>query len=232
MEHAQGKEAALDIDKPYCADDGAPSAPLFIWPDGFQARQPILRGISNGQLKLLLLDFDGTLADTREANFRAYAHTLGEVGVELAREIYLARYFGMRCAEFMQAVGFSDPSDQERLRHRKIALYPNYFDSLQLNRPLWDFTQRFRHAGGRAWIVSTGSRDNILNAMKYLGICGEIDGLLTGADVVRSKPAPNCFLQAMEAEGVSPAQTLIFEDSAVGLEAARRSGAAYIQVRF
>ena len=34
----------------------------------------------------------------------------------------------------------------------------------------------------------------------------------------------------MEAEGVTPAETLIFEDSLVGLQAAEASGAAYIKV--
>ena len=33
--------------------------------------------------------------------------------------------------------------------------------------------------------------------------------------------------QGVEAEGVTPDRTLIFEDSKIGLEAARRSGAAY-----
>ena len=35
----------------------------------------------------------------------------------------------------------------------------------------------------------------------------------------------------MEIEGATPDETLIFEDSEIGLEAARRSGAAYIRVR-
>lgn len=51
------------------------------------------------------------------------------------------------------------------------------------------------------WIVSTGSRANIENAMRYLGIGGPdadapngwVDGILSGADVPASKPAPDCF---------------------------------------
>ena len=171
------------------------------------------------RLRLVLLDFDGTLADTREANYRAYARTLAEAGVELTREAYLSTYFGMRSREFLERIGFGDPAVRERLRLRKIALYPSCFDTLRLNRPLWAFAQAFRAAGGRVWIVSTGSRDNIRNAMRHLGIAG-------------SKPAPDSFLRAMAAEGAAPHETLIFEDSAVGLEAARRSGAPCIAVKF
>ncbi len=194
-----------------------------------------------GPVKLILLDFDGTLADTRRANALAYAATLREAGYPLTEEEYLGRYFGVRCDEFLRSYGIADPAERERLRLRKIELYPAFFDTVELNRPLWEFCRQFRRQGGRVWIVSTGSRTNIDNAMAHLGIggpetpearcpAGRVDGILAGPDVARSKPAPDCFLEAMRREGVSPRETLIFEDSAVGLEAARASGAAYIRV--
>ncbi|MBQ2702486.1 MAG: HAD family phosphatase [Alistipes sp.] len=183
------------------------------------------------QIKLLLLDFDGTLADTRRANTLAYVDALAEEGFELSEELYLQKYFGLRCTEFLRDIGYTREEDIERIRHRKIELYPNHFDTVRLNRPLWDFVQAFRAQGGKAWVVSTGHRDNVTNAMRYLGIEDGFDGILTSEAVEHSKPSPDCFLKAMEAEGVTPAETLIFEDSEVGIEAARRSGAGYFVVR-
>ena len=177
----------------------------------------------------------------------------------------------MRCNEFLTRYGIADPAERERLRLRKIALYPTFFDTVRLNRPLWEFCRQFRAQGGRVWIVSTGSRANIDNAMRHLGITvagqragstapgaagsytatagtdaatpgaawdpapgegpnGSVNGILSGADVEHSKPAPDCFLEAMRREGCTPQETLIFEDSEIGLEAARRSGAAYFRV--
>ncbi len=223
------------------------------------------------QIRLILLDFDGTLADTRRANTLAYVATLREAGYTLTEEEYAAKYFGMRCNEFLTRYGIADPGERERLRLRKIALYPAFFDTVRLNRPLWEFCRQFRAQGGRVWIVSTGSRANIDNAMRHLGITvagqragstapgaagsytatagtdaatpgaawdpapgegpnGAVNGILSGADVEHSKPAPDCFLEAMRREGCTPQETLIFEDSEIGLEAARRSGAAYFRV--
>ena len=183
-------------------------------------------------VRLILLDFDGTLVDTRRANARAYIATLKEVGIEIGEEEYLARYFGMRCNEFMTAMGIEDPAERERLRLRKIELYPSYFDTLRLNEPLWSFCQDFRSKGGRVWIVSTGSRANIDNAMRHLALEGGVDGILSGLEIEHAKPAPDCFLEVMRREGCTPRETLIFEDSAVGLAAAEASGAAYFRVRF
>ena len=183
------------------------------------------------QLKLLILDFDGTLADTRRANAAAYIAALKEVGYTLTEEEYLGRYFGMRCPEFMRSIGFRSPEEIDRLRRRKIELYPAFFSSVKLNRPLWEFSQQFRAQGGKVWIVSTGQPDNLRNAMRYLGLEGGFDGLLTGDDVVRHKPAPDAFLEAMSRAGCQSGETLIFEDSAVGIEAARLSGAPYVVVK-
>jgi beta-phosphoglucomutase len=116
------------------------------------------------QIRLILLDFDGTLADTRRANTLAYVATLREAGYTLTEEEYAAKYFGMRCNEFLTRYGIADPGERERLRLRKIALYPAFFDTVRLNRPLWEFCRQFRAQGGRVWIVSTGSRANIDHA--------------------------------------------------------------------
>lgn len=183
------------------------------------------------QLKLILLDFDGTLADTRQANARAYIEALGEVGITLSEEEYLERYFGVRCMEFMRSVGIASDEEIARLRRRKIELYPRHFGSVVLNTPLWEWCRMMRRMGSKVWIVSTGHIDNIRNVMRYLKLEEGIDGIISGDDVQHPKPSPECFLRAMDIEGATPAETIIFEDSQVGLEAARRSGAQYVAVR-
>ena len=182
------------------------------------------------QLKLIILDFDGTLASTIDAHTKAYLLALQESGINISEEEYRSRYFGVRCSEFLRAIGIEDEAMMERIRLRKIELYPTLFDSVRLNEPLWNMAQSFRASGGKVWIVSTGQLDNISNAMRYLGIEGMVDGILSSEDVTEAKPSPEAFLKAMAIEGVSPAETLIFEDSPVGLRAAEASGAPYIKV--
>ena len=182
------------------------------------------------QIKLILLDFDGTLATTEEANMQAYLLALREEGIELDTEEYRRRDFGMRCPEFLREIGITHEADIDRVRRRKIELYPTQFGSVKLNEPLWNFVQDFRAQGGKAWIVSTGQTENITNAMRYLGIEEMVDGVLTSRDVVEPKPSPEAFLKAMEIEGVTPAETLIFEDSPVGIAAAEASGASYFKI--
>lgn len=182
------------------------------------------------RIKLILLDFDGTLADTRMANGRAYIHALGEVGISLSIEQYVDKYFGMRCREFLRDVGIEDDNEARQLRQRKVEIYPTYFDSVKLNTPLWEWCKMMRSMGSQVWIVSTGHIDNIRNVMQYLMLSEDIDGIISGDDVTNPKPHPECFLHAMEIVGATPRETIIFEDSTMGLEAAKASGAAYVKV--
>ena len=52
----------------------------------------------------------------------------------------------------------------------------------------------------------------------------------SGEDVIHGKPNPEIYLKAMERMEVSARQTLIFEDSEVGFEAAEASGAQCIKI--
>ena len=181
-------------------------------------------------IKLILLDFDGTLADTRRANGEAYIQALSEVGIDISFAEYADKYFGMRCMEFLHDVGIKDEEAARQLRRRKVELYPNYFSSVTLNKPLWEWCMMMRSMGTKVMIVSTGHIDNITNVMRHLNITEGIDGIISGDDVTQPKPNPECFILAMEREGVTPRETIIFEDSAMGLEAAKRSGAAYVKI--
>ncbi|MFR9566978.1 MAG: HAD hydrolase-like protein, partial [Rikenellaceae bacterium] len=96
------------------------------------------------QTRLLLLDFDGTLVDTRQANYRAYRDVLNEIRTRLDEETYFREYFGMRCGEFLRRMGFTDSYEIDRLRRRKIEIYPEHFHTVRLNEWLWGFAQDFR----------------------------------------------------------------------------------------
>ena len=183
------------------------------------------------QLKLIMLDFDGTLVDTRRANALAYIKTLSVVGMMLSEEEYLEKYSGVRCTEFMRMVGIESEDEIRRLRLRKVELYPEFFNSVVLNKELWSWCCMMRRMGVKVWIVSTGHIDNIRNVMRYLSIDDGVDGIICGDDVTNPKPAPDCFLEAMRREGVMPEESIIFEDSAVGIEAAHCSKAPYVVIK-
>lgn len=180
-------------------------------------------------LKLIITDFDGTLVNSFEANYQAYADAFEQCGQKLTYDLY-KQCFGYRYDDFMHTAGINDVDIQQRIRKIKGEVYPFYFDYLQPNKPLINFIRAFHRNGGNTAVASTARRLNLTNALQYLHLTEIFDCIWAGEDVVHGKPNPEIYLKVMERMEVSAGQTLIFEDSRVGFEAAEASGAQYIRI--
>lgn len=180
-------------------------------------------------IKAIITDFDGTLVDTFEANLRAYQVAFNSVGIQLTHERY-RECFGFRFDRLMAAMGIFDDSVAAKIRDVKKDAYPKYFDFLIPNRPLIELIDSFHKMGGKTAIASTARRENLMNAVNHLGIKDSFDLIYAAQDVKQGKPSPEIYLNAMSELKVKPEEALIFEDSPVGFEAAKASGAKYIPV--
>lgn len=180
-------------------------------------------------IKAIITDFDGTLVDTFEANLRAYQRALAGVGVDLTAERY-RQCFGFRFDRLMTALDITDDKTAEAVRKAKAECYPQYFEFLRPNTSLIQLIESFRQMGGKTAIASTARKENLMNAINYLGIADIFDMIYAGVDVREGKPSPEIYLKTIAALHVDAQDTLIFEDSAVGIEAAKASGARYLIV--
>ena len=73
-------------------------------------------------------------------------------------------------------------------------------------------------------IVSGSPREEIEEAIRIMDAADAVTLYLGAQDYAHGKPAPDCFLQAARALGVAPRDCVVFEDSAVGIAAARAAG--------
>ena len=86
----------------------------------------------------------------------------------------------------------------------------------------------FRHflgelaAAGIAMAVGTSAqRRRTLETLDHFRIAERFGAVVTGDDVGATKPAPEIFLRAAELVHAAPTDTVVVEDSPVGVEAAR-----------
>lgn len=179
------------------------------------------------QIRLLISDFDGTLVDTREANYLAYHKVLKDFGINLSPEKYDS-VFGMRYNEFISHLGITDAEIAAGIKEQKAKVYPDFFEKIKLNNILHDLLLKFKGSAVKTALISTARKENILNVLEYFRIRDLFDLLVAGEEVNKPKPDPEAFFSAMDHFGISPEETLIFEDSPSGIEAAKKSGASYI----
>lgn len=181
------------------------------------------------QVKLLITDFDGTLADTFEANFLAYQKAFAMFGLELTEQQY-RDCFGFRFDDFMSHMGINDNDTKNGIRLAKGDFYPLFFDKLIVNAPLLTLLKTFKNSGGLTAVASTARKENLMNALNFIDAADAFSLILTGEDVKQGKPNPAIYNKVLETLNVLPAEALIFEDSSVGISAANAAHVDYVQI--
>lgn len=87
-----------------------------------------------------------------------------------------------------------------------------------------------RALGTAAHALVTSASEPLARARMRAADLPMPDVLVTSESVTASKPAPDGFLAAAATLGVEPADCIVFEDSAAGVESARRAGMRVIGV--
>jgi HAD superfamily hydrolase (TIGR01509 family) len=175
--------------------------------------------------KAFIWDMDGVLVDSGQAHYESWRDTFAARGVAYSEQEF-RHYFGARNDYTIQHVMGDVPAEESlaietekerRFREaarRTIALLPGVMPLLKVMK-----NGRFKLALG-----TSAPLENYNTVAPLLGIEDYFDVIVTGDDVTQGKPDPQIYLIAAERLDVEPAQCIVFEDSPLGVEAARRAG--------
>lgn len=182
-------------------------------------------------VKLLIFDMDGTLVDSADANYYAYAAALEEVGVELTRDFFDLHCFnGQHYTQFLPQLMPGEPQEAIKKVHaRKQEVYAQNLGQLSVHPYLQSLIAQQKETVKIA-LATGAARVAVNNVLPVVGLDDVFDLVLTGDDIQNKKPHPEIFLRTMEYFNAEPYETVIFEDSGIGLEAARHTKAWVFQV--
>lgn len=173
---------------------------------------------------LAIFDLDGTLFNTDNVNYLSYKQALEEQGFSLDYEYYCKKCNGNHYTTFLPKITNRESFIIEKIHDRKKELYSTFLDSVKVNVHLFNIIEALKSTFNLA-VVTTASRKNCEEILEYFDKRRLFDLVLTHEDVKNFKPDPEGFLIAMNKMNVLAENTIIFEDSDLGIEAARRSGA-------
>lgn len=95
-----------------------------------------------------------------------------------------------------------------------------------------DATLRALHARGITLAVTSSAVGDAIDAiLRRLELRAFFALIVDGSDVTRGKPDPEPYLVTARKLGVDPAECIVFEDSQVGVQSARRAGMYCIAIR-
>ena len=181
----------------------------------------------------VLWDLDGTLVDSEEYHWISWRDTMAEEAAPVTRAQFLDT-FGLRNDEILPAwLGPGATAERiQRVSDAKEVLYRELVRSGDL-RPLpgaAEWVHRLGEQGWRQAIASSAPRENVDVVLEALGLARRFDAVVSAEDVTAGKPDPQVFLKAAQRLGIAPARCVVVEDSAAGVEGARRAGMRSIGV--
>jgi beta-phosphoglucomutase len=93
-----------------------------------------------------------------------------------------------------------------------------------------EWTERLAHEGWRQAIASSAPRENVDVVLAVIGLVSVFQTVVSAEDVTLGKPDPQVFLTAAARLRSTPSRSIVVEDAAAGVEAARRAGMPSIGV--
>jgi HAD superfamily hydrolase (TIGR01509 family) len=186
--------------------------------------------IPAGDFRAYLFDCDGTVVDSMPLHYIAWTKALGEWGCTFDETLFYS-WGGMPPAEIVAALnkmqGLNMPV--EAVAERKENLYYEQLPQLQ---PVHEVLEHIEAQYGRIpfAIVSGSSRASIIKSLTTVDLLNRFEVLVGSEDYERSKPAPDAFLVGAARLGIAPKDCLVFEDTAMGMQAATSAGMASVRV--
>jgi beta-phosphoglucomutase len=176
-------------------------------------------------LKAVIFDLDGVIADSHPIHEAAWKTLFAEQGFDPEKMNLDFLYAGQPRREiFRHFLGELTEERSQQLSRRKDELYTGLVVGLRPKRGLVRVLGELAAAGVAMAVGTSAQRRRTLETLDHFGIAERFGAVVTGDDVEATKPAPEIFLRAAELVHAAPVNTVVVEDSPIGVEAARAAG--------
>lgn len=179
-----------------------------------------------------LFDLDGVLVDTCEIQVEATKQAIFQIAkVHVEDPILDSTIVTLEKLEYLKGKGVIEEEHIPLIYKLKKTLTDKMFEELPLDEEKVKIFKYLKEQGHQIAVVTNGNQKSAEFFMKTMQLREHIDLLLTSANYKNTKPHSEPYIRAMCHFGGKLEDYIIFEDSEVGLQAARGTGAAIYHVK-
>jgi HAD superfamily hydrolase (TIGR01509 family) len=181
----------------------------------------------NALIRALILDFDGLILETEGPSYQTWEEVYHSFGLSLPFSIW-STIIGTTQGEF-------DPQrelqkqvkgevDWKAVEARRQAAENALLEAQAILPGVEQYLSDAKRLGITLGVASSSSSEWVTRHLSRLGLSGCFDCVCTADDVERVKPDPELYLMTLERLGIRSDEAIAFEDSPLGIQAAKRAG--------
>lgn len=172
----------------------------------------------------MLFDVDGVVVESELLHMLTFNELLEPLEINITEAEWKTRFLGAGSASVMQTL-FDEhdiTEDPKSWIIRRRELYQEHVKQgdLQPVPGFLEFYQSVKKADLQLAFVSTGHPTNLAAALGSLGLMGK-HPVIDATQVTRLKPDPEAYILGAQTLKVRPDHCLVFEDSPIGVTAAK-----------
>jgi len=175
---------------------------------------------------VIIMDFDGTVADTSDIHSVAFERALRDYPVFFQYK----KYAGWRTEDVFRDLlqEFEDVLSEEDIynlvRAKREYTKREFERRLRFVPGAESFIDRALSTGYRLCLATCASSASVSQAMKVLGLDGKFELVITADDITLGKPDPQIYLKSLKKLGESAIRSIVIEDAISGVMSAVRAG--------
>jgi beta-phosphoglucomutase family hydrolase len=183
------------------------------------------------EIKGLIFDCDGTLADTMPMHWRAWQVIAAKYKLHFPED----RFYSLGGVPSRDILQMLAREQSVTLNHIEAAHEKEnaYLPLMMQVEPIHAVVEIARTNFGKIpmAVASGGTQPIIIGVLEHLKIRHLFDAVVTSEMVINQKPAPDIFLEAAKRIGIEPKFCRAYEDTDLGMQAIRSAGMDAVDVR-
>ena len=184
--------------------------------------------------RAVILDFDGTIGDTRSLIVRTMQQTIAELGLPARTDDECAAMIGLPLKQtFTDLIPMSDAEgDLCAAVYRRIFAVNNKPGAVPMFPGVADTIRRLHAEGMLFTIASSRLRPSLTAFVGEMGLDEYIPYILSVSDVEHAKPAPDMVLKTLADNGLRPEEAIVVGDTVFDIRMAHSAGVAAVGVTY
>lgn len=185
--------------------------------------------------KAFIFDLDGVIVDTAKYHFLAWQNVAKSLGINFTHEDneQLKGVSRVRSLELILALGNVQITDEQKQEYllKKNEEYLTYIDKMDESEILPGVMDvlNFLKENKQPIILGSASK-NARPILEKVNILHYFDDIVDGNDVSNAKPDPEVFLVGAKKANQTAENSIVFEDSVAGIQAANTAGMTSIGI--